>query len=320
MSPIPPTDTRAGHGIINATCSPGGSPMLGALAYTYPLKLISPSPSAAAKSVIVFLLTYGGGLVSGDGTDLKVTIGAASRLTLLTQGSTKIFKAPSTKVVTSQTLEVVIEGDGALVYLPDPVQPFAESVYEQRQTFQLDPVQGSLCVLDWVCEGRTARGETWDLWRWTSKNELWSSGSTKGLLLLRDNMILKGASTGGQNNPLEKRMNGLGVMGTLIIRGPRFDRLKRFFLHEFSSLPRLGVQHQFSQVEEKTASERWRMQRQAQEKADGVLWTAAAVRGSIVVKFGARNVEGGRRWLGEMLKEQGTLEVEFGEESLLCLR
>lgn len=333
MSPFPPPFSQAGHGAVITSVFPPSIPVLSRLAYTYPLKLISPSPTAQVKSIVVFLLTYGGGLVSGDATRLSVTVGAASRLALVTQGSTKIFKAINRETWTSQNLDVVIESDGALVYLPDPVQPFGESVYEQRQVFRLDPEKGSLCVLDWVSEGRTARGERWGLWTWKGRNEVWSSSSTRsgegagesgqhGKLLLRDNVILVGDDLSETMRSLAARMDGLGVFGTLILRGALFEKLARFFVGEFSLLPRLGAKDwsQSAHEGQLSAVEEWREARRKREKSDGLLWTAAAVRECTVVKFGAREVEGARTWLGDMIRREGTVEAEFGEESLLCLK
>jgi urease accessory protein len=109
---------------------------------------------------LVFLLTYGGGLVGGDKISLDVSLEENTRLVLVTQGSTKIFKSPARSVVSAQTLNVTIAKDASLCYLPDPTQPFSESVYEQRQTFLVDPHgTSSLCVLDWVSEGRRARDQ-----------------------------------------------------------------------------------------------------------------------------------------------------------------
>ena len=276
---------------------------------------------------MVFLLTYGGGLVGGDVVRLSISIEASTRLTLLTQGSTKVFKAPRPNVDSAQRLDVVVKGEAALAYLPDPVQPFGESVYEQTQIFRLDQRQGSICVLDWVCDGRPARGEKWDLWSWRGRNEVWTSNgadlATKTKrLLLRDNVILHGGVDTANGTTLQQRMEGLGAIGTLIVYGKVFDNLASFFLQEFSSLPRMGVNTLPCSADgsDQSAIQRWRNGRHAREKADVVWWTAASVRGCIVVKFGALNVEGGRRWLRDMLREEGTLEREFGEQSLLCLK
>ena len=165
-SPFGVSSSAAGTGEIILALLPPGRQVLQKCTYQYPLKLIAPDPhhSSEEKHVTVaFLLTYGGGLVGGDQIKLKVELQDATRLVLVTQGSTKIFKSPHRSVVSQQILNVSIGSKAALCYLPDPTQPFAESVYEQRQTFFVQPDgTSSLLMLDWLSEGRRARGESWD--------------------------------------------------------------------------------------------------------------------------------------------------------------
>ncbi|KDN47547.1 hypothetical protein K437DRAFT_255825 [Tilletiaria anomala UBC 951] len=88
------------------------------LAFTFPLKLISPRQSSedAVKRIweyrqrqakgkrrepddalikpvgVLYIVGYGGGLVSGDVVKLDIDVGSGSTLLALTQGSTKVFK------------------------------------------------------------------------------------------------------------------------------------------------------------------------------------------------------------------------------------
>lgn len=55
------------------------------LSSTYPLKLLS--PRTLNDVAIVYILTYGGGLVGGDLINLSVAVGSKSTLVLLTQVS-----------------------------------------------------------------------------------------------------------------------------------------------------------------------------------------------------------------------------------------
>ena len=302
--------------------------MLNQLAYAYPMKLISPSPTPNGRSVTVFALTYGGGLVSGDRTQLSVRVAPSSRVSLLTQGSTKIFKAAGRDVVTRQEMHVTIQGDGAFVYLPDPVQPFGESVYRQEQVLHVESTESSFCMLDWVCEGRSARGEAWDMWSWTSKNEVRSrrdgaeATTPADVLILRDHVVLDDDRDGLSPETLRRRMDGLAVFGTLIIFGKLLDPLGRFFLEEFACLPRIGVSYvpQRPQQTHLSAGKGPRDERHQDERANGILWTATSVRGCVVVKFGAPDLEQGRAWLCRMLRDEGTLEKVLGEECLHCLK
>ena len=51
-----------------------------------------------------------------------------------------------------------------------------------------------------------------------------------------------------------------------------------------------------------------------------VTWTAARVRaGFVLVKFGAKDFETAKDWLGGLLREEGSIIREFGEEALFCL-
>lgn len=323
-SPFEKSSCLSGQGKIELSLLPPGRQVLTDLAYQYPLKLIAPDPhkSAQGKHVtLVFLLTYGGGLVGGDKISLKVSLAAHTRLILVTQGSTKLFKSPARSIVSGQTLNVNIEADSALCYLPDPTQPFAESVYEQRQNFSVHPNgSSSLCILDWVSEGRRARGESWHLWRWRGRNEvreLDPVSGRPGRLLLRDSVILNDET--GIGGELLDKTDDMGVFGSLILSGPMFKDLGNFFLKEFKAQPRIGARN-WSTAPESTDAEKVVEARTLIEKQDGLLWTVAGIRGLVLVRFCSREVDGGRRWLNSMMKREGTVEREFGPQALLCLR
>jgi len=327
-SPFPPSESSPGEGNLSVHLLPQAISALSRITFQYPLKLISPSPTAHQKSVLVFLLTYGGGLVGGDQVHLTINVKANAKLSIVTQGHTKIFKSPSRDVITRQQLRVTIAAGAALCLLPDPVQPFGGSVYEQSQVFTLEE-GGSLCLLDWVSAGRTARGENWDFSAWRGRNEIWAAAQLeqKARLLLRDNVILERDTSNTEEKSLKKNMRNLGIFGTLVLRGPLVDNLAAFFLSEFSSLPRIGARDFRSQEKmDKDSGIRlsrmaeWRKLRLQQEKNDNVLWSAAKVRGCTVVKFGAHTVEGGRNWIGSMVIEQGSIAEHFGADSLICLR
>lgn len=331
-SPFPASSSAPGDGRIVVKLLPAGGSGIENLTYQYPLKLISPSPSVNQKSTLVFLLSYGGGLVGGDQVNLSIAVHEGARLSLVTQGHTKIFKSPSPDVVTSQTLQVQIDDGASLCLLPDPVQPFENSVYAQTQIFKLAP-RASLCFLDWVTQGRSARGEDWSFVRWSGRNEVWSRGDTAAdapakadRLLIRDTVVLSGPDSLVLGRPLRETMHKLGIFGTLILRGEAMKPVGDFFLAEFAVLPRIGARD-FRSAEDKareresqTELERWREERIQRESDQGVLWSAAQVRGCVIVKFGARTVEASREWAGCMLLKEGTVAAHFGDQALMCVR
>ena len=289
--------------------------------------------------------------MAGDSIDLDITLDRETRLVLLTQGSTKIFKSPGRDVKSRQAMNITVGPGAGLCYLPDPVQPFKASSMGQHQIYEVGVERregdsaikhGSLCALDWVCEGRRARGENWRIWGYESRNEVWltqpgasQEEAGKRRLLLRDNLMLEDelrrredVSNGLVSSDSElvsdfaSRMDSLGVFGTLILHGPLFRELGKFFMQEFNLLPRIGGR-KWDTGDDKPvldSQEAARKVRQQQETADGLLWTVSNLRSCTVVKFGAKEVEGGKRWLRHMLETEGSVPSHFGERALLCLK
>ncbi|EAW17403.1 urease accessory protein UreD [Aspergillus fischeri NRRL 181] len=336
----------AGHGKVALALLPPSIPSFTTLSYKYPLKLLTHSPRflpqssalpCVSRPVHLYILSYGGGLLPGDEISVSIILNPQTRLVISTpQGCNKIYRTEATNKARSrlavpanglnrmsrQTLDVRIERQAALCYLPDPNVPFKDSRYEQIQVFTVDWAtevnnRSSLCVLDWVTEGRTALGEKWDFHLWRGKNEVWTvDGNGAKKLLLRDAIILDVeseeqagemcAATG--TGLIRQRTGSNGIIGTLILYGPVFEKLAAFFMQRFQSQPRIGSQNWSSSSTPLSKGE-----------AD-VVWTAARVRASfVIVKFGAKDVDGAKRWLGDLLREEGSIAAEFGEEALLCL-
>ncbi|KAL4912279.1 UreD-domain-containing protein [Aspergillus aurantiobrunneus] len=351
-SPFESSIAKPGQGKVVLSLLPPANPSLSTLTYKYPLKLLARSPGfvpqsaspSASQPVHLYLLTYGGGLLPGDQIDVSIVLEPRTRLVVTTpQGSTKIFKTETSPGRTlsdqsRQILDVRIGQEAALCYLPDPSAPFKDSRYEQIQTFTVENTakfssRSSLCVLDWVTQGRASRGENWDFHLWKGKNEIWLPDESKTTptstnsetkdrkLLLRDSLILSDESTPAttqpqDNNPpksvVRERTSPHGVIGTLILYGPVFERLSSFFVEKFTSLPRIGARNWSSSAPAAVEM--------PQNYDSQVTFTAARVRaGCVLVKFGAADFETAKDWLGGVLKEEGTIAEEFGEEALFCL-
>ncbi|KAL3467861.1 UreD urease accessory protein-domain-containing protein [Aspergillus heterothallicus] len=351
ISPFQSPIAKAGEGKVVLSLLPPAIPSLSTLTYKYPLKLLTRTPgfvpqsacASASQPVHLYLLTYGGGLLPGDQIDVSITLEPQTRLVVTTpQGSTKIFKTETSPGRTlsdksRQALDVRIGREAALCYLPDPSAPFKDSRYEQIQRFTVDSTakdsaRGSLCVLDWVTQGRISRGENWNFHVWKGKNEIWMTDEplitddgtkkSKRKLLLRDALILNDETASDQsepqdtNNPsksiIRERTSPHGVIGTLILYGPVFELLSSFFVDRFTSLPRIGARNWSSSAPAAAES--------TPHYDSKVTFTAARVRaGCVLVKFGAEDFETAKDWLGAILREEGSIAREFGEEALLCL-
>src|SRR5687767_900247 len=124
---------------------------------TNPLRLLSPQVNPSG--VWAYTSTFGGGLVAGDCTHLDVCIDAGARCFLGTQSSTKVYRN-SGGLPCSHRLTATLAAESLLLVAPDPVQPFADSIYDQVQHFTLANTS-KLIVVDSVSGGRAARGERW---------------------------------------------------------------------------------------------------------------------------------------------------------------
>lgn len=85
-SALAPTRAAAhgkGRAVLEAS---GDEAIFSSLSYRYPLKLLSPQTIGSnVPLAIAYMLSYGGGLVSGDKIDLDVNVGEKCALMLLTQ-------------------------------------------------------------------------------------------------------------------------------------------------------------------------------------------------------------------------------------------
>ncbi|RAL04755.1 urease accessory protein UreD [Aspergillus ibericus CBS 121593] len=357
-SPFESSIAKPGQGKVVLSLLPPCNPTLTTLTYKYPLKLLTRVPgfvpqtsalsTCPSRPVHLYLLTYGGGLLPGDHISVSITLEPRTRMVVTTpQGSTKIFKTEPNAGVkghrgtpkhilsdkSRQTLDVHVGEDAALCYLPDPAVPYKDSRYEQIQTFTVDGLnKSSLCILDWVTEGRTSRGESWDFHLWRGKNEVWTTTTTtedetgtpteKKKLLLRDSLILddevdvdlleNNTDTISRSDLIRERTRPHGVVGTLILYGPVFEKLASFIMDRFTSLPRIGARN--------WASSAPAVMESTPNYDSQVTFTAARVRaGFVLVKFGAKEFATAKDWLGGILREEGTVFREFGEEALFCM-
>ncbi|KAK6536518.1 hypothetical protein TWF281_000746 [Arthrobotrys megalospora] len=321
----------AGDGLIHVRVLPPSKLTLHQLNYKYPLKLISPAPSQWAKSLTVFVLSYGGGLVSGDAVNLRVVVEKGGRLCLQTQGSTKIFKQTPSSPPTIQRMTVRIQPGASFLLLPDPVQPFAESNYIQHQIFELEDTTddtSSLVVLDWVTEGRTARDEHWSFKRFESRNEFFgvknneSGENIRGRLLLRDAMILDGELLCGDET-LRERQDSQTIFATVVIRGKPFAKLIEYIKTRYANEPRIG-QKRWDTDDDSRRHNRI----EVEARNNGVLWAASSVRGFLLVKVSGVEMEGVKRFVKGLLsevddegvaRENGCITGEFGTGMFRCL-
>ncbi|MFP6904257.1 MAG: urease accessory protein UreD [Verrucomicrobiota bacterium] len=130
-----------------------------------PLKILN--PANLSDAAMVFLSSYGGGMVQGDTVRLRIDCGDEARVFVGSQANNRIFKhldSPDTQQLINGTL-----GARALVVsVPDPLVMHADSRFRQVQSWDL-AADSSLVLADWIQSGRSDSGESFAYQRWTSE-------------------------------------------------------------------------------------------------------------------------------------------------------
>lgn len=105
-------------------------------------------------------------MVEGDHIDLQIQCNPNTTLYLGTQALTKIYKTPN-NIPSTQTITGTLHPNACAIVLPDPVVPFANSIFHQNQNWHLHP-NACLLLADSHTSGRHAFGEHFHYTRYTS--------------------------------------------------------------------------------------------------------------------------------------------------------
>ncbi|WWC70764.1 uncharacterized protein I206_104715 [Kwoniella pini CBS 10737] len=285
---------------------------------SYPLKLLTPKllPSQPLNLGILYTLSYGGGLVSGDLISLKIEIDKGCGLVLLTQGSTKIFKKRRSKKlynynntnkedqndnkeeeedITKQRMFINLNSNSFLLLLPDSISPFKFSKYSQIQRFKLSSDNSSsLLILDWINSGRGGGGggndkneEIWEMDFYNSINEIFLGNK----IIMREKMLLDNSNSNSkikQEEGLSKIANSLkpyNVYGTVLFTGPHLIKLMNLL---------------------KVRSDEFR-QFQIKQPQD-LIWSFSEINsefGAGIIRVAAKEIESARDWLRETFTQGG---------------
>ncbi len=203
---------------------------------TSPLKLLTPRRRSRAAWVIAS--SYGGGLVAGDAIEMEIHAGHDTTLFLGTQASTKIYRSTSGQSC-RQTISLTAEAGSLCVIAPDPITPYAGSVYEQKQHIQLAD-GASLVLVDWLTAGRSACGEQWDFSRYESRTNVFVAGEQ----VIREALLLDSA-----DGPLDSvcRTGNFGCFATALLIGPAVEAKAKSLAAEIASAPaRRGATFHFA--------------------------------------------------------------------------
>lgn len=167
----PPSRKRAGYSAVQVDRVAGRSRLVRVVSQD-PLKLIA-TRSGDADCCSVVASNYGGGFLQGDDAHLTVDCSADARLYLGTQALNKVYRCPSG--LARQTVQGRLGSGARVASLPDPVMLFAESRFEQRQTWDVKE-GGVLAVCDGMVSGRRELGEVFAFNSYTSHTRILRAG------------------------------------------------------------------------------------------------------------------------------------------------
>ena len=107
---------------------------------------------------LVHLHNLSGGVLGGDHLDIAVKVGPRAVAQVTSTGATRIYRSRKNAEPAEQRLQIRVEDDGLVEYLPDQLIPFAGSRYRQETRIELGANAG-LFWWETVAPGREARNE-----------------------------------------------------------------------------------------------------------------------------------------------------------------
>lgn len=191
----------------------------------YPLKFLA--PKIADHVLWLYMINYGGGLISGDVITAKMKCEKNATLAVTCQSSTKVYKSVDNKM-TVQAFDINIEEGALFAMLPHPVTCFANARFQQRQSINCDN-GGSVVCLDWLTCGRCARGECWAFNEYSSKVHL----RVGGKLLIND--CTKLSNEGGRS--VADEMQNYHTFANIFLYGERVKHISNSILKEVQKQP-----------------------------------------------------------------------------------
>ena len=121
-------------------------------------KALYPNPSLP-KTAHVYIMSSAGGILQGDNLEIKIVSRKNTDAYITTQAATKIYK--SENQISTQHIDVTLEKNSYLEYLPKQIIPHKSAHFFQEVNFTLNPTS-TLLYSETISAGRIAHGEKFD--------------------------------------------------------------------------------------------------------------------------------------------------------------
>ncbi len=119
-------------------------------------KVMRPIYHDDSGRVCYYLLNPGGGYLDGDRYQMKIHLGENAKLTLTTQGATKVYRTP--KSYAYQESEILLQAGSFLEYIPDPLIAYQNANYKQKNIIRMDKtatfLYSDIITPGWSPEGK----------------------------------------------------------------------------------------------------------------------------------------------------------------------
>ena len=107
---------------------------------------------------LVHLHNLSGGVLGGDHLEVTIEVGPGAVAQVTSTGATRIYRSADDSTVARQRLQIRVEDEGLVEYLPDQLIPFSGSRYRQETLIDLG-LKAGLFWWETVSPGREACNE-----------------------------------------------------------------------------------------------------------------------------------------------------------------
>ena len=160
----------------------------------------------------LYLLSTSGGVLQGDRYRTSVSLRNHALAHVTTQGALRIYGMKSN--VATQTMDVNLDENCYLEYIPDQIIPFKNSRYYQEMNLKIHD-NATLVYSEIITPGRVARGESfqYDVCHIKTKCK-----NQEGKIRFLENMKIE---------PKKQRVNNIGILGKHNILGTMYILTKK---------------------------------------------------------------------------------------------